>query len=102
MTIGCDHHGDLDMLVAQPGDTTGPFSFNGGTSFQLQAKLGEKSNRLIEGFHHDTDIVHTYEFVVCQSFKFYYLLFQIFWRNMLCQPYSIVEMKSFFSYSPDL
>ena len=52
------HHGDLYALVAQSGDTPGPFSFDHGSPFELEAKLGKKRDSGIEGFHHDADVVH--------------------------------------------
>ena len=58
VTVGSDHHGDLDSLVAQSGDSPGPFAFDHGTPFEPQAKLGEKSDGLIERLHHDADVVH--------------------------------------------
>ncbi|MND09034.1 hypothetical protein D3C83_320670 [compost metagenome] len=59
MTVGRDHHGDLDALVAESGDASGPFSFDPGSSFELHPELGEEGDRLIEGFHHDADVVHS-------------------------------------------
>ena len=44
VAVGGDHHGDLDMLCAQSGDAPGPFSFDHASPFELQAKLGEKSD----------------------------------------------------------
>ena len=48
MTVGSDHHGDLDPLRAEPGDTPGPFSFDQGSPFQPEAKLGEELDGGIE------------------------------------------------------
>jgi hypothetical protein len=59
VAIWGDHHGDLDALVAQSGDAPGPFSFDCVSPFELQAKLGEKRDGLIEGFYHDANIVHS-------------------------------------------
>ena len=42
VTVRRDHHGDLDVLIPQSGDAPGPLSFDGGSPFQCQAKLGEK------------------------------------------------------------
>src|SRR5512135_3930583 len=53
-----DHHGDLDALGAQSGDAPGPFAFDRGAPFELEAKLREKRDGGIEGFYHDADIVH--------------------------------------------
>jgi hypothetical protein len=59
MPIRGSHHGDLDALSAQSGDAPCPFSLDRGSPFELQAKLVEKRDGLIEGFYHDADIVHS-------------------------------------------
>src|SRR6476661_187677 len=59
MTVGSDHHGDLDALGTESGDAPGPFSFDYGSPFQPEAKLGEELNGGIEVLHHDADVVHT-------------------------------------------
>ena len=59
MTVGSDHHGDLDTLVTQSSDASGPFSFNHGSPLKRQAKLDEKRDGIIERFYHDADIVHS-------------------------------------------
>jgi hypothetical protein len=51
VAVGSDHHGDLDALITQSGDASGPFSFNHGSPLKCQAKLGEKGDGVIEGFH---------------------------------------------------
>jgi hypothetical protein len=51
VAIGRDQHGDLDALITQSSDASGPFSFNHGSPLKRQAKLGEKSDGIIEGFH---------------------------------------------------
>jgi hypothetical protein len=58
VAVGGDHHGDLDALCAQSGDTPGPFSFDHGSPFEPEAKLGEKSDGLIERFYRDADVIH--------------------------------------------
>src|SRR5205085_1319032 len=58
VAIRCDHHGDLDVLVSQTGDAPGPFAFDRSSPFELQAKLGEKRDGLIEVFDNDANIVH--------------------------------------------
>src|SRR5689334_14657662 len=47
VAVGCDHHGDLDLLVAKSGDAPSPFSFDHSVAFQLQAEFNEKRNGLI-------------------------------------------------------
>lgn len=58
VAVGRDHHGDLDALVAQAGDATGPFAFDRGSPFERQAEFGEEGDGVVEGFHHDADVVH--------------------------------------------
>jgi hypothetical protein len=53
-----DHHGDLDALGVQPDNAPGPFSFDRGSPFKLQAKLGEKRDGGFEGFDHDALCVY--------------------------------------------
>jgi hypothetical protein len=43
---------------AQSSDALCPLSFDRGSPFELQAKLREKRDSGIEGFHHDADVVH--------------------------------------------
>ena len=67
VAIGSDHHGDLDALEAQSGNAPGPVSFNRGSPFECEAKLGEKSDGGIEGFYHDADVVHPLESHITSS-----------------------------------
>jgi hypothetical protein len=59
VAVGSDHHGDLDALMTQSSDASGPFSFNHGSPLKRQAKRGEKRDGIIERFHRDADIVHS-------------------------------------------
>src|SRR5262245_49304197 len=59
MTVGSDHHGDLDTLRTKSGDAPSPFSFDQGSPFQPEAKFGEELNSGIDVLHHDADVVHT-------------------------------------------
>ena len=59
MAIGSDHHGDLDALITQSSDASGPLPFNHGSPLERQAKLSQESDGVIERFHHDADIVHS-------------------------------------------
>src|SRR4051812_18545468 len=52
------HHGDLDALVTQSSDAPCPLSFDHSSPFELEAELGEKRDRSLEGFDHDADVVH--------------------------------------------
>jgi hypothetical protein len=55
------HHGNLDALIAQSRDTSGPWSFDRGAPFQLEAELPKELNRLSKIIDDDTDIVHPFE-----------------------------------------
>ena len=48
VAVGGDQHGNLDALIAQSSDASGPFSVNDGSSFKRQAKLGEERDCVIE------------------------------------------------------
>src|SRR5690606_3804568 len=92
--------GDLDALVAQPGDAPGPFSLDHGSPFELQAKLGEKSNDLIERLDHDAHVIHPLEVRLCWvhpaapalTKRLLILIVQLFW---LCvnRPVQVVGMQ---------
>lgn len=55
------HHGNLDMLVAQSGDAPGPFSFDRGPPFELEAEFAKEIDRPSEVFDDDSYIVHPLE-----------------------------------------
>src|SRR5947209_12264091 len=55
------HHGDLHALVAQSSDALCPLAFYHGSPFELEAELSEKRDCGIEGFHHDADVVHSFQ-----------------------------------------
>src|SRR4051794_13765992 len=55
------HHGNLDALIAQSSDTSGPFSFDHGPPFELQAELAKEINRLSEVIDDDPYVVHPLE-----------------------------------------
>ena len=61
MTVRCAHHGNLNSLVAQTGDTTGPLSFDRGPPFEIEAKLTKEINRRFEVIDDDTYVVHPLE-----------------------------------------
>ena len=58
VAVGCAHHRDLDVHVAQSGDALGPASFDGGTALELEAEFGEELDGGIDVRDHDTDVVH--------------------------------------------
>jgi hypothetical protein len=43
------HHGDLDALIAQSGDTSGPFSFDHAAAFELKAELAKEIKSSLRG-----------------------------------------------------
>jgi len=55
------HHGNLDALIGQSSDTSGPFSFDRGPPFELEAELLKEINRLSEVIYDDSYVVHPFE-----------------------------------------
>src|SRR5262249_34568245 len=55
------HHGDLNALIAEPGDTPGPLAFDHGAPFEFEARLAKAINRAAEVLDDDADIVHPLE-----------------------------------------
>ena len=55
------HHGNLDALIAQSSDTSGPFSFDRGPPFELEAELAKEINRRSEVIDDDSYVVHPFE-----------------------------------------
>src|SRR5262249_61168026 len=55
------HHGHLDALIAQSSDTSGPFSFDRGPPFELEAELAKEINRPSEVIDNDSYVVHPFE-----------------------------------------
>jgi hypothetical protein len=49
------------MLEAQSGDASGPLSFDWGATLELEAKFGEELNGGIKVFHHNANVVHTFD-----------------------------------------
>jgi integrase len=52
------HHGDLDALVAEAGDTPCPLPFDVGSPFEFEAEFAEELDRAGEVLDDDADIVH--------------------------------------------
>ena len=61
MAVRCAHHGNLDALIAQYGDTSGPFSFDRGPRFELEADLAKEINRRCEVIDDDSYVVHPFQ-----------------------------------------
>ncbi len=55
------HHGDLDALIAQSSDTSGPFSFDRGPPFELETELAKEINRRSEVIDDNSYVVHPFE-----------------------------------------
>jgi hypothetical protein len=55
------HHGNLDVLIAQSSDTPGPFAFDRGLAFELEAELAKEIDRRCEVIDDDPYIVHPFE-----------------------------------------
>ena len=55
------HHGNLDALIAQSSDTSGPFSFDRGPPFELEAEFAKEINRPSEIIDDDSYVVHPFQ-----------------------------------------
>ena len=55
------HHGNLDALIAQSSDTPGPFFFDRGPPFELEAELAKEINRCSEVSDDNSYVVHPFE-----------------------------------------
>jgi hypothetical protein len=55
------HHGNLDALIAQSSDTSGPFSFDHGPPFEIEAELAKESDRRFEVIDDDSYVVHSFK-----------------------------------------
>ena len=55
------HHRDLNALITQPSDTSGPFSFDCRPAFELEAELAKEINRRSEVIDDDSYVVHPFE-----------------------------------------
>ena len=61
MAVRRAHHGNLDTLIAEAGDTSGPFSFDRGPPFELKTELTKEIDRRAEVLDDDSHIVHPFE-----------------------------------------
>jgi hypothetical protein len=55
------HHGNLDALIAQSSDTSGPFSFDRGLPFEIEAELAKEIDRRGEIIDDDSYVVHPFK-----------------------------------------
>src|SRR5205807_8068508 len=55
------HHSDLNALVAQSSDAPCPHAFYHTSPFEFEAEFSEKRDSSIEGFYHNTDVVHSFK-----------------------------------------
>jgi hypothetical protein len=55
------HHRNLDALIAQSSDTSGPFPFDCGSPFELEAELAKELNRRRKVIDDDSYVVHPFE-----------------------------------------
>ena len=67
VTVRCAHHGNLDTLIFQSSDTSGPFSLDRCPPFEFEAELAKELNRTSKVFDHDSNIVHPLERHVIES-----------------------------------
>lgn len=61
VAIGGDHHGNLTALVAQAGDSPGPFSLNYCSSLEVEAEFSEEGDDGVQVFNDDADVVHSFD-----------------------------------------
>ena len=61
VAVRCAHHGNLDTLIAQSGDTSGPFSFDRGPPFELEAEFAKELNRPSEVIDDNSYVIHPFE-----------------------------------------
>src|SRR5262245_60291823 len=61
MVVRRAHHRNLDALIAQSSDTSGPFSFDRGPPFELETELAKELNRRCEVIDHDSYVVHPFK-----------------------------------------
>src|SRR3954453_7110385 len=55
------HHGNLDALIGQSIDTSGPFSFDHRPPFELKAELAKEINRPSEVIDDVSYVAHSFE-----------------------------------------
>src|SRR5690606_18095764 len=61
VAVRCTHHRNLDALIAQSGDTPGPFAFDHCSAFELKAELAKEIDCRSEVVYHDPHVVHSLE-----------------------------------------
>ena len=52
------HHGDLDTLLAEPGNAARPFALDHRPTFELQAKGAKELDHRLEVLDNNADVVH--------------------------------------------
>ena len=58
VAVRCAHHRDLDALVTQSGDPSGPRSLDRAAPFELETELLEELDRRRQVVDDDADVVH--------------------------------------------
>jgi hypothetical protein len=61
MAVRRAHHGNLDALIAQSRDTSGPFSVDRGPPFEIEAELAKESDRRFKVIDDDGYVVHPFK-----------------------------------------
>jgi hypothetical protein len=49
VAVRCAHHGNLETLIAQPVDTSDPFSFNRGSPIEFEAEFAKRNQSPLRG-----------------------------------------------------
>ena len=61
VAVRCTHHGNLDTLIAQSSDTSGPFPFDRSSPFEFEPEFAKEIDRPSEVFDDDSYVVHPLE-----------------------------------------
>src|SRR5262244_1978486 len=61
VTVRRAHHGNLDTLIAQSRDASGPFSFDRALPLEIEAELPKELDRRREVIDDDSNVVHPFE-----------------------------------------
>jgi hypothetical protein len=61
VAVRCAHRCNLDALIAQSSDTSGPFFFDRGSPFEIDVDLAKESDSRFEVIDDDSYVVHPFE-----------------------------------------
>jgi hypothetical protein len=61
VTVWRAHHGNLDALIAESSNTSGPFSFDQSPPFEREPEFEEELDRRFQVIDDDSYVVHPFE-----------------------------------------